>query len=247
LLAVLLPHTAWAFGHFESPVAGWLGFQWGILSAWAAAFAFEAAIAALTHRLAKRIETTPRYATGNVFWRRLSYQYFNSFAAGLFVALVVSALANFGHSVEFGQDFAIFTRYDVSPLLYSLAFGGILPLVSLLFARILADTTEIESVPNLELSQAKQTTKRLKEELQAAEEVASVAETRAIDAERRFSAAGDLVVRLFAQEKRQRILAAAERWPQLPASSIAVISEASPSYVSEVLKSINGQQVSGSV
>ena len=59
LLAVLLPHTAWAFGHFESPVAGWLGLQWGVLSAWAAAFAFEAAIAALTHKLAERIETTP--------------------------------------------------------------------------------------------------------------------------------------------------------------------------------------------
>jgi hypothetical protein len=244
LLAVLLPHTAWAFGHFESPVAGWLGFQWGTLSAWAAAFAFEAAIVALTHRLAKRIETTPRYTSGNVFFRRLSYQYLNSFAAGLLIALIVSALANFGHAVEFGQDFAIFAQYNVSPLIYSLAFGGILPMVSLLFARILADTTEIESGSNPELSLAKQTIKRLKEELQTAEERTSIAETKAIGAVQRFDAAGDLFARLFAEEKRQRILAAAERWPQLPASSIAVISEASPSYVSEVLKNSNGQQVS---
>ncbi len=185
LLAVLLPHTAWAFGHFESPIARWLGFQRGSLSAWAAAFAFEAAIAALTHRLAKRIETTPRYTTGNVFFRRLSYQYLNSFAAGLLIALIVSALANFGHAVEFGQDFAIFAKYDVSPLFYSLAFGGILPLVSLLFASILADTTETESGSNPELSQAKQTIMRLKEELQAAKEKASVAETRRYS--RRFS------------------------------------------------------------
>lgn len=235
LLAVLPSHTAWAFGHFESPAAGWLGIQWGILTVWAAAFAFEAAIAALTYRLAKRIETTPRYTSGNVFLCRIVYQYLNSFGAGLFIALVVSALANFGHAVEFGQDFAIFTQYDVSPLVYSLAFGGILPLVSLLFARILADTTDAESEPNPEISRAKATIRQLKEELRVTEE-------RAVGAETRLDATGDLVTRLFAEEKRQRILAAAERWPQLPASSIAVISESSPSYVSEVLKSNNGHQ-----
>jgi hypothetical protein len=134
----------------------------------------------------------------------------------------------------------------VSPLVYSLAFGGILPLVSLLFARILADTSEIESGSNPEFSQAKQTIKRLKVELQTAEERTSIAETKAIGAIQRFDAAGDLFARLFAEEKRQRTLAAAERWPQLPASSIAVISESSPSYVSEVLKNNNGQPVSNS-
>jgi hypothetical protein len=66
LLAVLLPHTAWAFSRFEPQTAGWLGIPWGIVTAWAAAFAFEAAIAALTHRLARRIEHTPRYTAGHV-------------------------------------------------------------------------------------------------------------------------------------------------------------------------------------
>jgi hypothetical protein len=46
---------------------------------------------------------------------------------------------------------------------------------------------------------------------------------------------------LFAEEKRQRILAAAEHWPELPASSIAIITSASPGYVSEVLKGENGR------
>lgn len=41
LLAVLLPHTAWAFARFESPAAGWLGVSWGTVTAWAAAFAFK--------------------------------------------------------------------------------------------------------------------------------------------------------------------------------------------------------------
>jgi hypothetical protein len=61
-------------------------------------------------------------------------------------------------------------------------------------------------------------------------------EARAIRSEERFAAAGDLFARLFAQEKAQRILAASQQWPELPASAIAIIAEASPSYVSEVLQ-----------
>ncbi len=74
-------------------------------------------------------------------------------------------LANFGHAVEYGQEFAtpaqgrycVFGRYNVPPLLYSLAFGGILPLVSLMFARILANTAEAEAQANPELARAKRT------------------------------------------------------------------------------------------
>ena len=150
-------------------------------------------------------------------------------------------LANFGHAVEYGREFAIFGRYDVPPLLYSLAFGGILPLVSLMFARILANTAETESQTNPELTKAKHTIKQLRAELVAVEEHLSQAEARANAAEQCFSAAGDLVARLFAGEKRQRILAATEHWPELPASSIAIITSASPGYVSEVLKGENGR------
>ncbi|MDX1614563.1 MAG: hypothetical protein R3300_09650 [Candidatus Promineifilaceae bacterium] len=72
LLAVLLPHTVSAFGHFESSASVWLGVRWGLVSAWAAAFAFEAAIATLTHKLARRIETTPHYTAGHAYWRKIS-------------------------------------------------------------------------------------------------------------------------------------------------------------------------------
>jgi hypothetical protein len=237
LLVVLLPHTAWAFGRFESPAVGWLRIQWGMVTAWAAAFAFEAAIAALTHKLAKHIESTPRYTAGRVWLRRISYQYLNAFSAGLAVAVGVSVLANFGHAVEFGRDFTIFGQYKTRPLLYSLAFGGILPLVSLMFARILANTAETEAGAKSELAQAKQTIKELRSDLEETEEHLADAEARANAAEQRFAAAGDLVVQLFAHEKRQRILAAAERWPELPASSVAIVAGASASYASEVLKS----------
>jgi hypothetical protein len=257
LLAVLLPHTAWAFGRFESPAVGWLNIQWGLVTAWAAAFAFEAAIAALTHQLAKHIESTPRYTAGRVWLRRMTFQYLNAYAAGLLVAVGVSVLANFGHAVEFGQDFAtpahtvpalcrwgrycVYGRYNVPPLLYSLAFGGILPLVSLMFARILANTAEAEAEVNPGLTKSKQTIKELWSELKAVKDHLANAEARANAAEQRFAVAGDLVARLFAEEKRQRILAATEHWPELPASSIAIITSASPGYVSEVLKGENGR------
>ena len=49
------------------------------------------------------------------------------------------------------------------------------------------------------------------------------------------------MAQLFAAEKRQRILAVSEQWPRLPASAVAIIADASPSYVSEVLKSQAGE------
>jgi hypothetical protein len=174
--------------------------------------------------------------------RRFSYQYLNAYAAGLFVALGVSALANFAHAVEFGRAFAIFDRYSVSPLLYSVTFGGILPLVSLLFARILGDTANTEAASNPELTKAKETIKELRAKLDMAEAHITDTETRAIAAEQRFAAAGDLFARLFAEEKRQRILAAAERWPELPAASVAIVAGASQGYVSEVLKDRDGRR-----
>ena len=236
LLLVLLPHTAWAFARFEPATVGWLGIRWGVLTAWAAAFAFEAAIAALTHKLADRIANTPICQSGHVFFRRLSYQYLNAYAIGLLVTVAVSGLANFGHAVEYGQDFALFGQYGISQLLFSVAFGGILPLVSLLFARILADTNNSEAQMNPKLVQAEATISDLQAQLHDSEFRMATAEAIADQAEQRFAAAGDLMARLFAEEKRQRILAISDQWPRLPASSIAIIAEASQSYVSEVLK-----------
>jgi hypothetical protein len=93
------------------------------------------------------------------------------------VAVGVSVLANFGHAVEYGHEFAtpaqgrccVFGRYDVPPLLCSLAFGGILPLVSLMFARILANTAETKVAANPELAKAKQTIKELRSDLRTTE------------------------------------------------------------------------------
>jgi hypothetical protein len=75
------------------------------------------------------------------------------------VALGFSALANFAHAVEYGRAFAIFGRYSIARLLHSVTFGGSLPLVSLLFARVLGDTADAEAASNPELTRTKHTIK----------------------------------------------------------------------------------------
>jgi len=236
LLGVLLPHTAWAFGRFESDNAGLFGLKWGQATAWLAAFAFEAAIAVLTSKLARHIETTPRYTSGNIERRKFRYRYVNAYSFGLLVSTGVSMVANLAHAVEFGQPLAIFSSPLASPGLFSVAFGAILPIVSLLFARVLSNVAEAEQGEDEALVEAKATIKELRKELKATEAQITAAEQRAIEAETRFGAAGDLFARLFAAEKRIRILAVAETWPALPQSSIAKIAESSPAYVSEVLR-----------
>lgn len=260
LLAVLLPHTAWLFAMFESTATtNILGFavDLGDVTAWAGAFAFEAAIAVLTHKLAKHIENGPkRYPVGPkglAEWPKFKYRYLNAFSLGLVVAVAVSALANLAHSVEFGRSLAIFARWGIEPKVYQMAFGGVLPIVSLLFARVLSNVAETEDAPNPELEElrrvfaewkakAKETEQNLRSVIAEwqgkaaeAEQRAMEAEQQAHDAETRFAAAGELFARLFNEEKRQRIIAARQTWPELPISAIAIIAASSPSYVSEVL------------
>ena len=233
LLAVLLPHTAWTFSQFEPPAWRWLG--------WIAAAAFEGAIAAFTWRLKQHIEESTRHRSA---WRRFQARYLNVNAIGLITALAISAAANFAHAVEFGQPFAMFARYGVSPFVYAVGFGGILPLCSLLFARILADVHPAEEEENQEIAEEK----RKRREADAARRQAE-ADCQQLSA--RLGEAEDVIRFLFATEKRARILGVHERWPALPHSAIAVITDASPSYVSEVLAerlvTIEAHQVNGDV
>lgn len=136
LLAVLLPHTAWAFQQFEP--------EGGLLIAWFAAVTFEASIAVLTHRLARHIETTPRYSAGRVWLRRLWYQYANTYAVGLLTAVGVSMTANILHAETFAAE-GFGTTWLVA------SFGGVLPFASLLFAKVLSNTVEASQEVDTEL------------------------------------------------------------------------------------------------
>lgn len=265
LLLVLLPHTAWMFRQFEplesEVFAG--SWTWADVVSYVAAFAFEAAIAVLIHKLAKRIEETPKRMTRG---QKFVYQYLNAISFGLLVATLVSGMANLAHAVQFGQVIKIFTEWGIEPKVYSFAFGGILPLVSLTFARVLSNVVENEELPNPELTEAKQTIAALRKQvhdLRDTEERANkisakwdevnkrledttleyaelkdkfvITEERARIAEERFGAAGDLMRRIFSENKQERIIAVKQWRPQLTGQAIAIIAETSPSYVSEVL------------
>ncbi len=207
---------------------GWQGLGW------VGALAFEGAIAALTWRLKQAIEATRRVRG----WRRFRLCYLNVYSAGLLAAVAVSSAANWAHAVQFGRAFAVFGDYAVNPIIYSVAFGGILPLCSLLFARILADAPLTGEEANPELDAANTQLTDLRRQLRQAEHDRTAAEQRANAAEQRFAAAGDLFALLFAEEKSRRILAAHQTWPRLPVSAIAVITDTSRSYVSEVLLNV---------
>jgi hypothetical protein len=248
LLIVLLPHTAWAFAKFEPTGSEWVS--------WAAAFAFEAAIAALTHKLTGVIEETARIRKT---WKRLAAQYLNVYAIGLYVAVGVSALANFAHAVEFGRGFAIFDTYSIPNLVYSLAFGGILPFCSLLFARILANVRYTELDRDEELETAKANERAAKKEAAELRQRLSITEQELIEVRQQLSATEQEFVQskqrlvvteqkftevrqqakaaeaLFAESLQERIWAVKQHWPDLKNSAIAILTESSPSYVSETL------------
>lgn len=248
LLAVLLPHTAWAFRAFEPVDQEHLAILWGDftsadLVAWIAALAFEAAIAVLTHKLAEHIEQTAKMTKGKHWWSALRIRYGNAFFGGLVVATLVSSLANLAHAVEFASDLAIFVRWGIPSEVYVVAFGGVLPLVSLLFARVLSNVNDAEAHEDPAVSELKTTVANLRQQVRDAEARARAAEAAKLTAEQqaqkaqeKFDAAGEFMRLLFADDKRERILAARSQWPQLSGAAIAQITGAAPSYVSEVLK-----------
>lgn len=222
LLLVLLPHTAWLFARFEAGE--------GISpTAWAAAFAFEAAIAVLTHKLARHIEESPKHKHP---WKRFSVRYLNAFALGLILAVGVSALANLAHAVEFGQPLKIFSSWGIEPKFYQLAFGAVLPVVSLLFARVLSNVSESEHSPN----ESEEAVRLLRAQVREAERKVKEAEQRAIEAEQLV---GEFLP-VFSESKADRIRAAHTIWPGLPQRSLAVIADSSTAHVSEVLANTNG-------
>lgn len=231
LLGVLLPHTAWAFNNFQKSTEGDISWM-----AWALAFAFEAAIFGFTHQLKERIEKSGRIRQKDneeiyaYYWRKFSLAWLNLHSVGLMVCSGISALANFSYSVEFARDFAVYGQYSVPPLLFQIAFGGILPVVSFLFARILADTVTDE-LPKDDIliaaqkaeREARRETSRLQNELEGLRLL--VVEYEQLQQ---------------SKTAKERILAAHKLWPKLSGTGLAVIAQSSPGYVSDVLKSTNG-------
>ena len=220
LLAVVLPHTEWAFRQFEP------GAHSGIVS-WAAAFAFEAAIAALTHKLSKHIELTPKRITP---WVKFKFRYLNSYSLGLIFSLGISTMANLAHAIEFGGSMYIFTKWSILFGVYAFAFGAVLPIVSYTFANVLSNVVDTEMDEDPALQESRQVNAALRKQLHESDIARKQAEAR-------FSAMGDIFIKLASADKRERILAASQKWPAMTGSAIALLCDSSPAYVSEVLKS----------
>lgn len=222
LLLVLTPHTAWAFSKFEpGDGIGW--------PAWAAAVFFEAVIAVLTEAAVEHLRRTPNYTAGRVWLRRWGYRLQNAPLWMLVIAVGVSTLANFAHAVEFSAAMQVFSEFRHAERVYQVAFGAILPMVSLVYAVVLA-STESEPPANPDLTRANSTIRELRQRVRSLEGELNAAK----------SAVRPEFAALNADDKRARILAAHQLWPELPGRSIAVITGSSPAHVSEVLRNGNG-------
>jgi len=222
LLLVLFPHTAWAFEQHEP------GTSLGKVTAWAAAFAFECAIAVFTHRLARHVERTPRYRSGRVALRKLRHRVVNIYALALLWSTVISSVANWSHSVEFARELRVFSQYRIPPNVYSVVFGAALPLCSVMFAAVLSATNITESRPN----EADDSAKEVQAELKKVRKQLAETERRANETEQQFGA----VQSLFGDNGADRIRAARELWPGVSQKSLADVTDTSASYVSEVLR-----------
>lgn len=242
LLVVLLPHTAWAFDKFEPGAADRIDIigSKATLIAWMAAGAFEASVAVLTHKLSKHIEQEKKKGT---WWEKLSYRYLNAYSFGLVGALVLSSMANLAHAVEYGSEMVLFTKWNIPFGVYAVAFGAALPVISLTFARVLSNVVETETEEDPAFVELKNRYGELRRRLTETERELATEKTERMKADNRYAALGDLVVKLFAEDKRQKIIAARMLWPRLPGSAIALIAESAPSYVSEVLAQFESEKV----
>ena len=162
----------------------------------------------------------------------------NAYSLGLASSVVVSSMANLAHAVEFGRPMTIITEWNIPFSAYALAFGAVLPLVSLIFARVLSNVVETEAEEDPTFIEAKSTIADLRRQLRESEAQRKAAEEARMNTEAKFGMRGAQLTNLLSDDKRERILAAHKLWSQLPGSAIAMIADASPSYVSEVLKAI---------
>lgn len=219
LLVVLLPHTAWYFGQAEDPVVYMVlgvALALGKVTSWAAAAAFESAVAIFTHLLAKHIEQVRVRGT---WWEKMWKQYGNVYTVALGAALLVSISANYQHAYAFSQDVYV-----------AVTTGGILPVCSFLFARALANRTDDEHEPdeadreaNIKLKEANKRNRELSEDVRRLnEELNKMGDYRTV-----FDTNADAS---------ERIRRAVVLWPEVSQNALAQVLNISKSYVNDVVR-----------
>ena len=252
-LLVLLPQEAWTIGQGQDQS----GVQWSILGvtasplAWFLATAFSASIAIVTHRLNEHwLKMSPRYKADDMRKKRFSYRWLNVYSVALIVTMIISAIANFMHVVEFtNPSLKIFGLFPWAVYLYQFIFGFALPGVSFVFARVLSTMQDTEQHEDPAFAKAKEdlreansTIRSLEQSIRSAEQQANdairSAEQRANEAERRYEAIGDLVRWLFGKDEnlRDRIRGIRKAFPSLSQNGIAQILGCSVSTVNDALQ-----------
>lgn len=246
ILVVIAPHTKWMFAQLEPSDNDWV--------AWVAAAGFEATIFVVTHLLVAHIERRKagtfnfekqRLAPWQQGWPMFRYRWLNVYTLLLLIACLISAGANLSHAVEYAQPLKIVTDWGVPAGVLTVAFGGILPLVNLLFAAVVADLDDAEDQPDPAVEKAKAETREAKAETKEARAAQKVAEQRAataeqllLESEQRYRAIGDVVRFLFGTNEplHERIRYTRKTFPQLSQNGISQILGCSVSTVNEALK-----------
>jgi hypothetical protein len=252
-LFVLLPQEAWTIGQGQDPS----GEVWSLLGvtasplAWLLALAFSATIAIVTHRLNKHwMEMPNRYKAQDMVRKRFGYRWINVYALTLLITIPISAVANFMHVVEFTKPtLRIFEIYPWALGVYRFIFGMALPLVSMVFARVLSTMQESEQEEDpafakakAELKEANSTIRSLEQSMRKSEQEYSArirdAERLANESEQRYRAVGDVVRWLFGQDEalRDRIRGIRTTFPNLSQNGIAQLIGCSTSTVNDNLQ-----------
>jgi hypothetical protein len=214
ILASMLKHTAWAFGMFEPTNEG--TFMQIPITGWILAIAFECSIIAFTHKWSIVLSQRGRITK----WSNKVKYYINPFSAGLFASMIISSIANFAHAAEFTGNLEVFTKLNIPPIIYQLAFGAFLPLVNFLYALVLSSVTESEHEQDTQLKEAKGELSKVKRELATVQ--GGLKEFKG----------------LFSEVKTDKIKALKKYAPSLSNNKIAEIVGATPSHVSATLSSV---------
>jgi hypothetical protein len=248
-LAVLWPQAAWTIGQFQDAA----GMQWSVFGvsasplAWALSGVFEATIGIVTHRLNEHWQEMPkRFKADDMRKKRIAYRWGNAYAVALVMAMVVSAVANYTHVVQFtNATLAVFDGAEWAIRLYQVLFGLALPGISFVFARVLSTMQDAEQEDDpafakakADLAEAKTTIREKDAAIRQANEAVRDAERRLNESEQRYRAVGDVVRFLFGTDLalRDRIRGVRTSWPNLSQNGIAQVLGCSVSTVNEALQ-----------
>ena len=246
-LLMLWPQEAWTIGQSQDQNAG----TWTMLGvtasplAWLLAGALGATIGIVTHKLNEHWKEMPsRYKAKDMEKQRFAYRWLNVYVLGLFATILLSAIANFMHVVEFtNPGLQVFAIWPWAKWIYQVLFGLALPLVSMVFARVLSTmrADEQEEDPALtkaktELADAKKAEREKEKTIRQMTETILTLEQKIAESE---SLIGRSVVRYLYDKElalRERIQGVRRAFPELSQNGISQLLECSVSTVNDALK-----------